>query len=35
MDSASIVDRNVLASMKAEFPQEEIDLFVQSTNDYA
>ena len=35
MDSASVVDRKVLTSMKAEFPQEEIDLFVQSTNDYA
>lgn len=35
MDSASIVDRKVLSSMKAEFTQEEIDLFVQSANDYA
>ena len=35
LDSASIVDRKVLSSMKAEFTQEEIDLFVQSANDYA
>ena len=35
MHSASIVDRNVLASMKDELSQEEIELFVQSENDYA
>lgn len=35
MDSASIVDRKVLSSMKSEFTQEEIDLFVLSAKDYA
>ena len=35
MDSTSIVDRKVLSSMKAEFTQEEIDLFVLSAKDYA
>lgn len=34
MDSSSIIDRKKIAVMKAEFTQREIDLFVQSENDY-